>query len=103
LCIVATGLFGQSAPQQLTFEVASIKPSAPDTRGRAIMLQPGGGLRVTNWTLKGLITRAYDVRDFQVSGGPGWIDSVHYDIQAKPDVSDGADGASSDFGSMTED
>jgi uncharacterized protein (TIGR03435 family) len=26
---------------------------------------------------------AYSVQPFQVSGGPGWVDSVHYDISAK--------------------
>jgi bla regulator protein blaR1 len=99
LCIPT--LFGQSTPRPLTFEVASIKPSDPDARGRMLSLQPGGGLRVTGWTLKGLITFAYDVRDFQVSGGPGWIDSTRYDIQAKAERS-GDSEASSDPRSMTE-
>jgi len=34
-----------------------------------------------------LLTFAYDVRDFQLSGGPGWIGSEHYDIVARPDRS----------------
>jgi uncharacterized protein (TIGR03435 family) len=44
---------------------------------------PGGGLNITGATLKVLIQQAYDVRDFQISGGPGWIDSDRYDIAAK--------------------
>jgi bla regulator protein blaR1 len=103
LCVPA--LFSQSAPQPLTFEVASIKPSDPDARynQRMLMLQPGGGLRVTNLTLKGLIIWAYDVRDFQISGGPGWTDSARYDIQAKPERSADSDSAPSDPGRMTDD
>jgi uncharacterized protein (TIGR03435 family) len=32
-----------------------------------------------------LISWAYNVWDFQISGGPGWIDSARYDIEAKAD------------------
>ena len=67
------------------FEVASIKPSAPDARGMFIRPGPGGGLTVTNMTLKELIVIAYRVQPFQISGGPPWLDSVHYDILAKPE------------------
>ena len=98
-----SSLFGQSAPQPLTFEVASIKPSDPDARGRMLSLQPGSGLRATNQTLKSLITFAYQVRDFEVSGGPGWIDSARYDIQTKAERSADSDSAPSDPRSMTED
>jgi len=34
-------------------------------------------------TLKEMIVNAYSVQPFQVSGGGGWVDSVHYDISAK--------------------
>jgi len=79
----AFGLFSQPAP--LTFEVASIKPSPPDEQHFMIQFQPGGGLRATGVTLKMLITQAYDVREFQVSGGPGWINTERYDIVARPE------------------
>jgi uncharacterized protein (TIGR03435 family) len=67
----------------LTFEVASVKPNSGDDRRVGIQLQPGGGLRTTGTTLKFLLTFAYDVRDFQISGGPGWINSDRFDIVAK--------------------
>jgi hypothetical protein len=67
--ILPSSLWGQPAARPLTFEVASIKPAAPDARGRMIRIMPGGGLTVTNVTLKLLLTVAYDVRDFQISGG----------------------------------
>jgi uncharacterized protein (TIGR03435 family) len=37
---------------------------------------------VKNASLRDLIRVAYQVRDFQISGGPDWIDSAHYDIDA---------------------
>jgi uncharacterized protein (TIGR03435 family) len=48
-----------------------------------IQLMPGGGLRANNVTLRVLLTLAYDVRDFQISGGPPWLGSQLYDIQAR--------------------
>ncbi len=43
-----------------------------------------------NVTLKLLMEQAYDVRDFQISGAPGWFDSEHYDVDAKPEDSGNA-------------
>jgi uncharacterized protein (TIGR03435 family) len=41
----------------------------------------------TGSTVRQLITLAYNVRDFQVSGGPNWIGTEKYDIDAKePDA-----------------
>jgi bla regulator protein blaR1 len=74
----------EAAPAKpLEFEVATVKPSSPDEQGTRIMIQPGGNLEVKNANLKQLITMAYDVREFQVSGGPGWINSDRFDIQGK--------------------
>jgi bla regulator protein BlaR1 len=88
------------AQQALTFEVASIKPSNPDTPGGMIRLMPGGGLNLTNIPLRNMITMAYDVRDFQVSGGPGWMGTERFDLTATADrvAAAGPD----DFAKMTD-
>lgn len=95
-------LFGQSGASPLTFEVASIKPSGSDDRRVSIMMQPGGGLRTTGSTLKMLLTMAYDVREFQISGGPAWINTDRYDIVAKAERSAGADNPPGDPRTMTD-
>ena len=80
------GLIGQPAIAPLTFEVASIKPAAqagPGPIRMGIQMMPGGGLRANNVSLQLLLTLAYDVRDFQISGGPPWLGSQLYDIQAR--------------------
>jgi uncharacterized protein (TIGR03435 family) len=75
----------QTGAAPLTFEVASIKPADPDVRGMRFHRTPGGGLSATGVTLKTLIEFTYDVRDFQISGGPRWLRTDRFDIVAKPD------------------
>jgi uncharacterized protein (TIGR03435 family) len=65
-----------------SFEVASIKPSDPDSQLK-VDFAPGGRLIVTHATLRFLIKIAYDISDDQISGGPGWINSTRFDIQGK--------------------
>jgi uncharacterized protein (TIGR03435 family) len=76
--------FAQSAPRP-SFEVASVKPSGPDDR-LMYRLQPGGRYIATGLTLKNLISNAYGVPEFRVSGGPGWRDSDKYNVEAKVGV-----------------
>lgn len=65
------------------FEVASVKVSPSDSRGGRFAALPGGRLSVRNNPLRNLILNAYDVRNFQILGLPAWVDSDHYDIDAK--------------------
>jgi len=76
----ATCLAGQTA----AFEVVSVKPSPSLGTGMSISTSRGGILDITNATLRALIVFAYNVRDFQVTGGPSWIDTDRYDIAARP-------------------
>jgi uncharacterized protein (TIGR03435 family) len=64
------------------FDAASVKPSKPNIRGYSIQPLPGR-LTTTNTTLRMLIAVAWRVYDVQVSGGPKWLDSDRYDIEAK--------------------
>ena len=69
----------------LEFDVASVKPSNPkSTNGTVISVAPGGRLHVVNATIKDLIETAYDVRSFQIEGGPKWADAIKYDVEATP-------------------
>ena len=45
----------------------------------------GGRLTAHNAPLTLLIQRAYAVQAFQVVGGPAWINTDGYDIEAKPE------------------
>lgn len=70
-----------------SFEVASIKLNHSGERRIALMLPPGR-MTATNVTLKFLVEFAYDIKDSEISGGPGWIDSDRYDLEAKVEESD---------------
>jgi uncharacterized protein (TIGR03435 family) len=76
--------WAQPAPAPPAFEVASIKPAAPQAPGR-MMVRMGsdpGRVNYTNVSLKDVLARAYEVKRYQVSG-PSWLDSERYDIIAK--------------------
>lgn len=45
--------------------------------------RPDGGVTITNITVRELILRAFRIQEFQLSGGPGWIGSDRFDIDAK--------------------
>lgn len=66
-----------------SFEVASVKLSDPTQTGSRVGIAPGGVFQARNVTLKSLIQQAFDVRDFQISGGPGWMSTEKYDIEGK--------------------
>jgi uncharacterized protein (TIGR03435 family) len=81
---LALVLFIAGAPvvaQQPAFEVASIKPDVSGQPGPLFELFPG--FHVERATLKSLVLMAYGIHDFQLSGGPGWINSDRYNIEAK--------------------
>jgi uncharacterized protein (TIGR03435 family) len=71
-----------ASAQDASFEVVSVKASAPS-----------GNMSQTGWepnrlfaygvNLKQLIEWAYGVTDIQLSGGPGWMDSKSFDVEAK--------------------
>jgi uncharacterized protein (TIGR03435 family) len=65
-----------------SFEVATIKQSKPDEKGRFMLMQGTHRFVAQNFTLKLLIAGAYNLNPRTVSGGPGWMDAEHFDIVA---------------------
>ena len=67
-----------------SFEVASIKPSDPNSSNSLFIGMSADRAMVTytNITLKDCIRAAYRVRDFQIAG-PDWISHARYEITAK--------------------
>ena len=76
---------GQTAPRPKfdQFEVAAIKPTGTQPRGRWIRMQSVDRFEAHNHAVRTLIAAAFDMSPQAISGGPAWVDSDHWDIQAK--------------------
>jgi uncharacterized protein (TIGR03435 family) len=71
--------------QQPAFEVASVKPTAPGPGSiNNLFTFPGGRITCEGCRLQYLIMEAFDVRPFQISGGPGWMNEDRFDLEARP-------------------
>jgi uncharacterized protein (TIGR03435 family) len=77
--------FAQQA-ERPSFEVASIKLGDPNGRPKGIGVR-GSQFGVWNASLKLMIQFAYNVQDHQIFGGPKWIDSDLFTIDARPSAS----------------
>jgi uncharacterized protein (TIGR03435 family) len=70
------------------FEVASVKPVSPDDIIiNAFLTYPGGRVVGRGCTLRFLVMEAFDMQDYQISGGPDWITHDRFEIEAKPPAS----------------
>jgi uncharacterized protein (TIGR03435 family) len=87
LAALAAALGAQ--PARPAFEVASIKPSQ-ENRFMAVRALPGGRL-AANAPVRLLIQNAYGLQSFQIAGGPAWVESDRFEIDAK--ATGGADRA----------
>ena len=74
-----------------TFEVVSIKPNTSGA-SEPLRLDPSGRLVATNTTTRMLLRVAFDDKsvygalpDFRLVGGPDWLATDRFDIQAQPD------------------
>ncbi len=76
--------FAQQSPR-LAFEVASVKRNTSGRDGESHSGPPETiGFKAGNMSLRMLLEIAYKVKESQITGGPGWIDSDRYDIEARP-------------------
>ena len=71
---------------RLQFDVISVKPAPPGQRGGAVQPTPGyQGYTCDGSALFGDMTVAYGVTARQIEGGPDWIRSQPWDLEAKSD------------------
>jgi uncharacterized protein (TIGR03435 family) len=75
-------LVSVSACAQPAFDVASIKPSPPAGH-LGYLTYPGGRVNFGHCTLEMLVEFAFDAQAFEISGGPGWIHTDRYEIDAR--------------------
>ena len=71
--------------KHLSFEVATIRPSPPDSTDEDWDSQ-GGRVTIRGYSLRQLIKVAFELKtNAQITGGPEWIDKRRFDVSAKID------------------
>lgn len=83
LAVAVCALWGQDRP---AFEAASIHASAPGDGSFGFHVADGGRLTVRNMTVWNLLREAYGWRDNQIVGGPAWLRSDGFNIEAAPNA-----------------
>ena len=76
------------AEEKLAFEVASIRPHPPEQRAFGPISISGSRVTAPNFDAFGFISVAYNLKGYQIAGGPSWIGSARvsgtaYDLAAK--------------------
>src|SRR5271157_1537381 len=89
LALAAGASYGQTPPTGPTFEVASVKPvdlpgpaAVASGKIHAGMKIDAARVDIGLFSLMQLICKAYDVKEYQVSG-PSWLNAQRFDIIAK--------------------
>lgn len=72
-----------AADSAAKFEVAAIHPHDPNIPASTMKFLRGGAASISGFTIRNLIWLAWQLPPERVTGGPKWIDSDLYDIQAK--------------------
>ena len=66
-----------------SFDVASIKQNRSGEFFGSFGYEPGGQLVVVNNSVRTLIRSAYSLQNYQIIGGPDWMNSDRYDLSAR--------------------
>jgi len=75
------GISVSAAAQRPVFDAASIRRSVQQT-GDDLVFLPGGRFTASSSTLE-LIGAGYEIATFRIVGGPDWMRSERYDVQAR--------------------
>lgn len=84
LLIVVTA--GPAAPQTPSFEAVSVKVNRSGFPGGLTDFRAGGQFTATNESLLQLIRVAYNVSVNRIVGGPDWLTSERFDVEARADA-----------------
>ena len=82
LAAASFGLFAQET-ERPSFQAASIKLNTENPPNRMVRPMPGGRLTTRNANLAMLILTAYGMQHYQLIGGPPWLETEGFDIEAK--------------------
>jgi uncharacterized protein (TIGR03435 family) len=79
--VAAQALGAAQESQRPAFDAASVKLNTSRTLPVRISTFPGR-FSASNVSLRMLVRNAYSLQDFQMSGGPNWMDADRFDVDA---------------------
>src|SRR5579863_2481189 len=90
--VAATAAYSQDAPPRAEFDVASVKVvrDAPPTAQMSGDISHGK-LTLNNAPLRQIIAVAWTVQGANVKGGPAWLNTERYQIEARAEHSDASE------------
>jgi uncharacterized protein (TIGR03435 family) len=74
---------GSASADMPAFEVASVKRNTSGSMNVRSSTLPNGTYVAANAPLRSIILMAYQLRPYQLIGGPGWLDSDRFDVNAR--------------------
>jgi uncharacterized protein (TIGR03435 family) len=84
--LIATCLLAQTPSPRLTFDVVSIHPADPNATSGRIKPIPGDhGYTATNIPVGLMIALMFKIPARQIEGGPEWINTERFDVEARSD------------------
>ena len=81
--LIAAGTGSSATAQSAAFEVASVKLHTSADARMYMVAQPGGRFVAANIPLRLLIRTAFQLQNDQIIGGPGWLETDRFDIEAR--------------------
>ena len=85
--VLGTCLLAQTPSPRPTFDVVSIHPADPSATGGFIKPIPGNhGYTAQNVPVRIMIALMYKIPTRQIEGGPDWINTARFDIEARADA-----------------
>jgi len=86
LALCSFDAVGQDKPARLTYEVISVRQSAPDAEEGYVDPYPNGiGYHAKNITIRDMMTVMYRTPRRQIVGGPDWFSTEKFDVEARAD------------------
>jgi bla regulator protein blaR1 len=79
--LVVPAVLAQTAVKP-SFQAASVKPNPHSGLSLASIRIAGNRYSATGVPLRRLMLEAYNLRDFQMAGGPSWISTDQWDVEA---------------------
>src|SRR5471032_571827 len=82
MSLFAGTAFCQSTQSAISLATVDVEPSQPGEQIVTQAILPDGHILFRNTTLRRIVAAVYNVDPELVTGGPDWLDTDHFDIEA---------------------